>query len=69
MSVKAVKNDVVAPRSEQPVQVSEWPGHTSMKFTTNKAHVPAPNVDNTQPHPLFSMAGRMHFPEKNDVQK
>lgn len=47
MSIKAVRNDVVAPRSEQPIQAGEWPGHTSMKFTTNKAHVPAPVVDNS----------------------
>ena len=47
MSIKAERSDVVAPRSEQPIQIGEWPGHTSMKFTTHKAHVPAPNVDNS----------------------
>ena len=37
---------LVAPIHEQPVPRGEWPGHTSQKFTTNKAHVPHPEVNN-----------------------
>ena len=36
------KIGAVAPRAEQPVQVGEWQGHTSAKFTTNKAHTQGP---------------------------
>lgn len=55
---KPVSMDVVAPRNEQPVQLGEWTGHTSSKFGGEKAHVPHPKVDHSQPHPLYSMNGR-----------
>ena len=41
----------------------EWPGKTSAKFTTNRKHVPHPDVKD-QKHPLFDMAGRKHYEEK-----
>ena len=53
--------DVVAPRSEQPKPVSEWIGHTSEKFTTNKAHVGQPtSMSIVGPKEL---PGRKHFDE------
>ena len=62
--------NMVAAREEQPVQVGEWAGHTSAKFTTNKAHVPGPVIDQNAPHPMYSSSGgRMHFEAKNDQQK
>jgi hypothetical protein len=39
MAQKHETVNVVAPREEQPIQKGEWVGHTSMKFTTNKAHI------------------------------
>jgi hypothetical protein len=55
--------NLVAPREQQPNPVAEWPGHTSAKFTTNKAHIPEPVVDQ-KTHPVFAMDGRRHFDEK-----
>lgn len=57
---------MVAPRTEQPVQVGEWTGHTSAKFTTNKAHTQGPVIDHNAPHPMFSSDGRKHFDARND---
>jgi hypothetical protein len=57
---------MVAPRTEQPVQVGEWTGHTSAKFTTNKAHIQGPVIDHNAPHPMFSSDGRKHFDARND---
>ena len=61
--------NVVAPREQQPVQSGEWTGHTSAKFTTNKAHIQGPVINHDQAHPMFSMGGRQHFDSKNDAQK
>ena len=55
------QNNLVAPREEQPVQAGEWQGHTSAKFTTNKAHIPAPEVDVNAAHPMYGMGGRKHY--------
>ena len=44
---------MVAPKAEQPVQMGEWSGHTSAKFTTNKAHIPGPVIDHSTPHPMY----------------
>ena len=42
----------------------EWPGQTSAKFTTNKAHVgPLPRKENEK-HPLYNVNTRKHFQEK-----
>ena len=43
-------------------------GHTSAKFTTNKAHIPGPVVDHNAPHPLYAMDGRKHYDAKLDRQ-
>ena len=45
-----------------------WPGSTSAKFVTNKAHIAGPNPDKNQPHPLYSMDGRTHFKEQRCTQ-
>lgn len=66
--MKVDRVDVVAPREEQPVQRGEWAGHTSAKFTTWKAHVPAPVPNNDAAHPIYSMGGRRHYEEKHDRQ-
>lgn len=60
--------DLVAPRNEQPNPVSEWPGHISNKFTTNKKHLPEPIPDQNAAHPIYSMGGRRHF-EEREAQK
>ena len=47
---------------------SEWPGATSAKFTTCRKHIPAPQPDNNQPHPLFSAGARKHFPPQQSTE-
>ena len=43
---------------------TEWPGQTSAKFTTNKAHTgPFPRQESER-HPLYSVNNRKHFAEK-----
>ncbi len=38
----------------------DWPGQTSQKFRTNKAHIPQPDYKETK-HPLFQAEQRKHF--------
>ena len=65
LEAKPPTMDVVAPRDQQPVQNKEWIGHSSQKFGGEKSHIPGPVVDQNQPHPLYSMGGRLHFDHQN----
>ncbi len=57
--------DVVAPRSEQPVAIPEWPGHSSSKFLPAKKHVPCPQPTKSDISVNVPL-GRAHYPAKMD---
>ena len=45
--------------------LNEWKGQISAKFTTQKAHIPAPEQKIDGHHPLFNVNQRKHFSNKN----